>query len=163
MAYRVIVLALAIIELVGCAECVTEGCDALRDRAPGHHSGIGGVVASQSDVVANGCQECGFAHASIEVFQLQGTLASADVASAAMNATSPLATIAADERYHLNLDPGAYLVCVTLRCIGVTVVADTVTTINIKLRYGPTSFFVIDSASNRFTEQFGLEHSAEDG
>lgn len=52
MAYRVIVLALAIIELVGCAECVTEGCDALRDRAPGHHSGIGGVVASQSDVVA---------------------------------------------------------------------------------------------------------------
>ena len=163
MAYRVIVLALAMTELVGCAECVTEGCDALRDRASGRQSGIGGIVASRSDVVANGCEECGFDRASIEVFQLKGTLASNDVASAAMSATTPHATIAAFERYHLKLDPGAYLVCVTLHCIGVTVAADTLTTVNIKLRYGPTSFFIIDSASNRFTEQFGFERSGEDG
>jgi hypothetical protein len=39
----------------------------------------------------------------------------------------------------------------------VNVVADAVTTVNIKKRYGPTSFFIIDPASGKFAEQLGFE------
>jgi hypothetical protein len=140
---------------------VTEGCDALRDRAPGRQSGIGGVIASQSDVVANGCQECGFAQASIEVFQLEEPATSAEAASAAIRGTSPLARIAASARYNMDLDPRSYLVCVTHRCLSVRVVDDAVTTVNIKQRFGPTSFFVVDPTSSKFTEQFGFEQVGE--
>ena len=147
-----IVLAMVALGLTGCAECVTEGCDALRDRAPGHQSGIGGVIASQSDVVANGCQECGFAEASIDVFRLE----------AAIDMTSPLARIAASTRYNVNLEPATYLVCVTRQCLSVRVVDDAVTTVNVKQRFGPTSFFVVETASNKFEEQFGFEQVGEE-
>jgi hypothetical protein len=157
VAIRAIVLAMVVLGLAGCVECVTEGCDALRDRAAGDRSGIGGVIAAQSDVVANDCQECGFSQASIEVFQLEKPVASAESARAAIGATPPFATIAASERYNASLEPGSYLVCVTRRCVSVNVVAETVTTVNVKQRYGPSSFFIVDPASGKFMEQFGFE------
>jgi hypothetical protein len=157
MVYRVITLAMVVLGLGGCMECITEGCDALRDKAEGRESGIAGVIAAQSDVVANGCQECGFEQASIEVFQLEEPVASAEAASAAIGETPPLTTIAASGRYNQSLSPGSFLVCVARRCVSVSVVADAVTTVNIKQRYGPTSFFLVDPASGKFTEQFGFE------
>ena len=63
----------------------------------------------------------------------------------------------ASERYSASLEPGTYLVCVGRSCIDTAVTADAPTTVNIKLRYGPTSFFVIDENSGKFVEDFGIE------
>lgn len=162
MVERVFMVAMVALGLAGCAECPTEGCDALRDRAPGRQPGIGGIIASQSDVVVNGCEECGFAEASIEVFRLKEPVTSAEAASAAIGMTSPLVKLVASARYNAPLDPGAYLVCVARQCLSVRVMDGAVTTVNIKQRFGPTSFFVVDPASNQLHEQFGFEQVGQE-
>jgi hypothetical protein len=55
--------------LAACETCAREGCDALSTHA-GQAAGqtrVAGVVASESDVVGNGCQECGFTGAEVFV------------------------------------------------------------------------------------------------
>jgi len=55
-----------------CAECDREGCDALRRPAARESAGlvgVAGVVASASDVVNDGCQECPLGEATLQIFQ----------------------------------------------------------------------------------------------
>jgi hypothetical protein len=50
----------------------------LREHARGDGNGIGGGVASKSDVVTNGCAECGFGETTVEIFALDAPARSED-------------------------------------------------------------------------------------
>lgn len=158
---RRLVCAFATALAVACgSSCPREGCDALRSRASGNVAGIGGVVAYESDVVENGCAECGFGDATIEVYALSAPVTSDAEASAVVRDASPLTSIEASRRYSAPLEPGEYLVCVHTNCIDVRVATGAVTTVNVKLRYGPASFFVVDAFAGGFVEDFGFDVSA---
>jgi hypothetical protein len=146
--------------ILACSSCPREGCDALTRRASGSTSGIGGVVASQSDVVENGCAECPFGDAPLDIYALSAPVTSDAEASAVVRDSSPLSTIQASHRYTAPLDPGDYLACVHDRCVSVSVVDGAVTTVNIKLVYGPTTFFVADADTGSIVQDLGLDVSA---
>ena len=64
------VVALAVVALLAsCTPCNREGCDAMASAAAqSGHSAIAGIVASESDTVGNGCQECRFGVAALGCF-----------------------------------------------------------------------------------------------
>lgn len=137
----VVLLALA---LAGCEECAREGCDALGQHADnGAEARVAGVVASESDVVANDCQECGFAAADIEAWSVeQEATTEAQVAAALAEPSQGSARAGADGRFSLALSPGHYVVCVNQSCFNAETRASTTTTLNVKLINGVSQGFI---------------------
>jgi hypothetical protein len=138
---------------LGCGSCPTEGCDALRKSAKGEGTGIGGIVAEKSDVVGNGCQECRFGDAQLAVWAVDSPVMPDQVDSVISG--PPDERVSACKRFRIELPEGAHLLCRDVDCVNLSVTDGALTTANVKLRKGPTSFFVIDD-SGKFTEQFGL-------
>lgn len=137
---------LVLVALPGCdPACDRKGCDALGSAATDDHvSSLAGVVAYQSDVVSNGCQECVFSSARLSLWPVTTPVVDQDSAKAIVEGSSTPITIQADQRYRQALDPGTYLVCQRPSCTSVDIVAGHVTPMNVKMMDGPTQFIVFD-------------------
>ena len=134
----------------GCAPCNRSGCQALSSPAVDTgRSGIGGVVAIESDVITNGCQECTFGSTTLAVWKTSSPVTDRASARAAVDNSPPTMTILAENRYDLALDPGQYLVCRRPNCVLVEVVSDHLTPVNVRIIFGPTNFIVFDRTSRR--------------
>ena len=130
--------------LGGCnEECNRDGCDALTKHAS---SGVvAGVVASESDVVSNDCQECTFAQARVRAWPVDSAAQTdAELRAVVMGAPSASAESGANGRYRLDdLPSGALLVCVgSSSCFNVDALGPGTTTLNVKLIDGISSGFV---------------------
>jgi hypothetical protein len=125
-------------------DCNREGCDALgRIAHDDGQSAIAGVIASESDAVANGCQECSFGTANLDFFHTTAKISDSTEAQAWIKAHAPDATLAADTAYRQLLDPGDYLVCVEQHaCASAEVAAGHVVTLNIRRINGPPVFLI---------------------
>jgi hypothetical protein len=144
--------------LLGCSDCDRQGCEALRHPTQQRGTGIGGVVAAMSDVVGNGCQECGFqSGGAVAIWEVESAVSTPAAANPVFAAADPVRASASDGRFFATLAPGQYLVCSAPNCINVTVAEDTTTTVNVKRRDGPTSFFVVDPESRSLEEDYGLD------
>ena len=133
-----------------CNTCNRSGCDSLgTPAADDHQSAIAGVIASESDLVGNGCQECPFASMSLAIWAVPGPVTDATGAKATIQAGPATVALKADGRYRQALDPGSYMLCAApsgyeSACVSVDVVAGHVTPVNLKLLYGPFQFIVFD-------------------
>lgn len=149
-------VALVLIALCACSDdnCAREGCDAIAEpvASTSISTGIAGVVATETDLVENGCQECWFASGSFEVWSAPSPITTQEEATALIAAGPSSARIAADPRYELALEPGDYLVChrssVGGVCAAVSLAAGQISTIHLKLIFGPPQMRVFDSKSN---------------
>jgi hypothetical protein len=143
--------------LAGCsADCARQGCDALAQRAAQNGPGVAGVVASESDLVADGCAECSFDQATVEIWPTESPVTSADDARMLTAASGTPVTVSANPRFAEPLEQGNYLVCVRPNCVAVEVRTETIT-VNVKRRNGPTSFFLAASSGAALTEDYGFE------
>jgi hypothetical protein len=141
--------------LASCMDCDRDGCETVMQASSESGTGIAGVVAQLSDVEENGCQECPFGVATLGLWRVDVPVVDGAAARLTME-RQPDVTIEALEAYARELDAGHYLLCEHMSCIGVTVSEGERLTVNLKRRYGPTSFFV--SASG-FDEDFGIDVS----
>ena len=140
----------AILATASCTPCDRAGCDGYRRKATASVQGVAGLVAYASDSVANGCQECALAQSILHVWKADGPIATA-TAAATLVAAAPTATVNANEHYQLQLAPADYLLCVApgnQPCAALSVSSGAATTVNVKLRYGPTSLRVFDGGSS---------------
>lgn len=128
--------------LLGCANCEREGCDALDERATGAGTGLGGVIAARSDVVADGCTECPLGEARLAIWRVDAPVTTEAEAIAVVGARDPDTTEDVSGRYQLELAPAAYLLCMRPSCVAVDVVADQTATVNIEQIEGPPRFFL---------------------
>ena len=142
--------------LTACPGCPTEGCDALQTIADGQGSAVAGIIAIQSDDVNNGCTECGFSDATIEIWSNPSSVSSDPEAKALVESAEALVAMPASSTSHQPLQPGTYLFCVRPSGISLTVNDDTLT-VNIKRRFGPPSFFVAASNASFESEDFGFD------
>jgi hypothetical protein len=112
---------------------------------------VAGVVASESDVIGNGCQECGFASSTLDIWLTTGRVQDA-VTAGTIVSTTPLVAVQADGHYQIELDPADYLLCVdvlgSLPCVPFTVEMSKVTTVNVKRVFGPAGFLVFAPGSS---------------
>lgn len=136
--------------LLGCAPCDRSGCQAIESqRAVGEGAqGIGGVVAYQSDVSADGCVPCGFSEARIKVWALDAP--SIDLARAQIE-TQPLIERTFEAEYLLLLDPGAYVMCVSrppAQCRVVEVPKGGVVTAHLRRGFGNTRWLPVRAESD---------------
>jgi hypothetical protein len=149
--------------LLGCsAACPREGCDALERRVgdSGTESRIAGVIASESDVVANDCQECGFASAQVSAWHRDGDGETTDIVKEQTSGPAQLeAQAGSDGKYVLELEPGDYWVCAGIACFGASVVEGRTTTLNIKLINGISSGFLGLPGKSGVTRVAGIERS----
>jgi hypothetical protein len=97
--------------LFACHPCDESGCAALEDHASEAGTAVAGAIVYQDDVVENGCLECPFGGAQIDVWQVDGPVDSDDEAQAIVSERDSDAMLEAHERYALELDPGHYLFC----------------------------------------------------
>lgn len=142
--------------LVGCNDCDRGGCESFSKRAKaGIAQGVAGTVSLESDAVADGCQICAFSEAGLEIWSTPADARLAPGAEACPLMAAPaFASLTALGHYERQLDPGQYLVCVVggkdRPCIGITVTAGQVTTLNVKHVYGPSIVAVLDPGSTAF-------------
>ncbi len=154
--------AMAVAGCLACSPCERTACEALSQRASagGRESRVAGILASESDAVANDCQECSFAAAQqVYAWPVDAPAKTSADVRAATTATPPLAkaTSSADGRYALALDSGIYLVCAHISCFSVTVFGGRTTTLNMRLINGPSSGFLGLPDSSNLTRVEGLE------
>jgi hypothetical protein len=145
---RVVRVALLLSGVVfgSCANCPREGCDALAAASTGTGgAGIAGVVASESDVIANGCQKCLFGSTQLTIWKASSAVTdNASAAALVHSSVAPTVSLSANGRYEQALDPGSYLVCSRPDCVAVEVSANRVTTVHVKLVEGPPQFVLFD-------------------
>ena len=156
-ALLLITLGIGLAPTAGCAPCDQAGCDAL--GSPARDTGasaVAGMIAYQTDVVANGCQECGFSSTMLSFWKTPALVTDTPSAMAIV-AGPPTATLQADKRYQQLLDPGSYLVCVRAYCAGVDVLPDHVTTVHVKMGFGPAQFVVFDPGTRNSRSAARLE------
>jgi hypothetical protein len=133
--------------LAACNPCNRIGCDAIGTPAADNgKSEMAGFISSESDVVANGCQECPFASATLAIWAAPGPVTDVLAARAIVQAAPATVTLQADGHYRQALDPGSYLLCtypssLDTACVGVAVIAGHVAPVNLK---GPFQFIVFD-------------------
>lgn len=151
-------LALSLVLSLGSCgpKCDYSGCDAFAGPADAAiNQGISGAVAYQSDVEQDGCHHCGAGRADLWLWATP-TLIENEADSAAVTAATPTQQIPAGLFYDRILDPGPYLLCVQgfapNPCVSFAVVADQVTTVNVKLLEGPPVVRVFDAGSNVFRD-----------
>jgi hypothetical protein len=153
---NVLLLAGVVLAVGGCADCDTSGCNLLQRGAAQKGSGIGGVIAQKSDVVENGCAECPFGEALVEVWATEGAVERDE--AAVLTATNSLVTaVVATKRYHVALAPGSYVLRVTRQCVNVVVTAERTLTVNLKQRNGPTGFWMTGPGTSAMAETFGFD------
>jgi hypothetical protein len=143
--------------LSGCAECDREGCDSLDERAAAQGTGIGGVVAHQSDVVADGCAECPLGEARLELWAVAESVGTEAAARSLIAARGPDVTASVSGRYIHPLQAGRYLLCVRPGCVDVTVAEGQTLTVNLKRRDGPTGFYVAQTIGIPLAEDYGFD------
>lgn len=108
---------------------------------------IAGVVASESDVIGNGCQACPLGTATLAIWKTSGPVTDDAGAQAVVDASAATMTIQADQRYAQALDPGSYLICQRPFCVSADIAAGHVTTVHIMQINGPIQFIVFDAQS----------------
>jgi hypothetical protein len=121
--------------------------------APRQETGVAGVVASSSDLVVDGCQECSFGQANLELWRTDTPITTETAAITLLEERASDVTENVSAHYRLPLEPGPYLLCVRPNCVALTVVVDETLTVNIKRRNGATGFFV----GNPLEETFGFD------
>jgi len=145
-----------------CQPCNRDGCDALRTRAPERGMGrIAGVVASESDVVNNDCQECAFAaDVSTRAWPVAEPVASDDELRAVTAATAgpPLltTTTSATGQYSLVLPSQSFVVCFQSSCFNATAAPNLTATLNVRLVNGVSHGFLWEVGSSDWAEQDAL-------
>lgn len=150
-------LGLAPLLLLACGDdtCNREGCDALQGRAAEEkgQTRVAGVVAYLSDVVANGCQECGLAEqATVGAWSLAEPVKDqAEIPAITAEAPDATAQVTAGS-YNLALSAGPHLVCVSNGCFNVTAVAERTTTLNVRLVFGVPRGFIGEADTKGLTE-----------
>lgn len=149
---------LAVLALVAVAcgdDCDESGCEAVAAPSKSKvETGIAGSVAISSDVVENGCQECTFATATLELWRTETLVTTSDERDAAVGAAADQ-TLPIDASYSSPLEPGNYLVCEGPEpCVSFQLRDGDLVTVNVKHRYGPTSFFVFDAQGKGQGEMF---------
>jgi hypothetical protein len=127
----------------GCGPCDRSGCTWLERHASASGTGAAGIVASESDVVANGCQECPFSETDLSAWKVDQPVQDAATAQAIIAAGPPYVSGHVVENYIMTLDPGHHLFCSgTTNCIGIEITEGEMLTVNVAQVYGPTSFRV---------------------
>jgi hypothetical protein len=133
----------------GCSsnsDCDRSGCDAMTSPASGISVGIAGVVASESDLVENGCHECPFGQAQVEIWKVDTPITpEADVRSVVLGKPR-IVTIVAAPFFRKTLDPGTYVVCMESACVEVSVEPGLVTTVNIMKGFGTQNFWIAEGS-----------------
>lgn len=119
-------------------------------------TGIAGSVAHLSDVTEDGCTECLLDQGELDVYPL-AMPARSDAEAASVIAQGGHTRFAIAQQYQQELSPGTYLVCTWSSCANVEVTAGHTSTVNVKLRNGRTSFFVLDAKHTELVEDFGLD------
>jgi len=143
-----VALCLGLTAVSACTPRNRAGCDATGGPvADTGQAAIAGVVASESDVIGNGCQECPLGTATLTFWTTSGPVPDDASAKAIVDGGPPTITLQANQRYLQALDPGSYLVCARPFCVNVAVAADHVTTVHLKQIFGPTQFIVFDAQS----------------
>jgi hypothetical protein len=137
--------------LASCVPCDHDGCKAVEHPAEDVSIavGIAGVASSESDVVANGCQECPLSEGTMQVWAVPNAVTTADEASAVVMGGEPTLEIDIDERYEQMLDAGEYLVCISSgeTCAGITI-GNAVVTVHARYVFGPASLIVFEPGSD---------------
>ncbi|HEX7598842.1 MAG TPA: hypothetical protein VF518_11550 [Polyangia bacterium] len=131
--------------------CERGGCDAAAKPATDKgQSEIAGAVASEGDVVENGCSECPFAKWPLSIWATSEPVNDVGRAKAIIQAGPAMVTLQADGRYRQALDAGSYLLCAVIGggygtvCVGISVVAGHATPVNLQLNTGLSRFTVFD-------------------
>jgi hypothetical protein len=135
-------------------DCDRSGCESFNKVASTHiGQGIGGAISLESDQVTDGCQVCALSEAGLEVWRVPAAVHDA-TAACQLAATPFTMAFTALGHYDQELDPGDYLVCVSGKasrpCIGVTVAAGKVSTLNVKHTYGHSAMAVLDPSGAAF-------------
>jgi len=138
---QLILAMMAALRAVSCMPCDRSGCEALDDHVSSDKTGVAGIVSSESDVVANGCQECPLSQASLQLWQVDAPVPDDAAAAALVSERDPDVSSLAEERYVLELQAGHYLLCSRPSCANIEVLGGEALTVNVALRFGPTSFF----------------------
>jgi hypothetical protein len=126
-----------------CDPCNRDGCDALQRRAPREStSRIAGVVASETDVVRNGCQECGFATVDIKAWPTDQEVTTEAELSMVAKGSADRTRSSANGEYSLPLATGMYVVCFQNSCFNARAEAGETTTLNVRLVDGVSSGFL---------------------
>jgi len=107
-------------------------------------TGIAGVVAIESDVITNGCVECGFGAATLAIWKADSPVADAQAAKAVVAGSQPTRTVAAGSSYRQQLDPGHYLVRTSSEAVAVEVIDGHLTTLHVLVVFGPPQFILFD-------------------
>ena len=129
--------------------CPREGCEAVdRPAKASIDRGLAGSAASPSDVVANGCQECGLTQGTLTVYAAASPITNEAVAAETFSNSEPAATIDIDGDYERALEPGWYLVCVEEvgrgQCKGVEVPSQGIVTVHLVFPFGPVQIVVFE-------------------
>jgi hypothetical protein len=157
--------------LVGaCAlNCDQSGCDAgeLPVDNASIDTGIAGVAFSESDVVANGCQECTLSQGTLRVWESAAPVESQDDAVALLAQGEADVEIMIDERYEQALDPGHYLVCVGSEdedrtCAALALATGDVYTVHARFVFGPSSLVLFRPGDDDPSEDGIYEVSPSD-
>jgi hypothetical protein len=126
-----------------CNPCNRDGCDALQRRAPRAGAPrIAGVVASETDAVVNGCQECGFAAVDIKAWPTDQEVTTEAELSLVAKGSADSTRSSTSGEYSLPLAPGIYVVCFQNSCFNAGTNADEATTLNVRLINGVSSGFL---------------------
>jgi hypothetical protein len=113
--------------------CPREGCDAFEKPAVDTgETGVGGVVARESNDTTNGCTECPFGSTRIALWATDNFMN-------VLLTAPPTASVQANGRYFLALEPGGYTACVGDNCVDLTVSANHVTSLNVRFGAFDTS------------------------
>lgn len=120
----------------------------MKSRAPSDGTNaIAGAIAAQSDVIANGCAECGLSSAELAIWSTPTLVQDEAEAQTVVSAKPPTFSLSAHGTYRQPVPPGTYLFCAT-ECVAVTVTLGMVTTVNIMQVFGPTSYRVFEAAAS---------------
>jgi hypothetical protein len=140
--FQLILLVMATFGLATCRPCDRSGCDALGDHVSSDQTGVAGIVSSESDLVANGCQECPLSQATLQLWRVEAPVPDEATAAALVSEREPDVSDLAQERYLFELEAGYYLLCSRPNCTNIEVRGDETLTVNVAQHFGPTSFFV---------------------
>ncbi len=128
---------------VACDEpCDRSGCDAMnRIGDSTGQSEVTGFVAYSSDVIANDCQECGFAETTLEFWHTDAELTDIEAAQVLAASRPADQTVTATHQYRQSLEPRSYLMCAGgYDCVAFAISPGMTTTLNLRMTEGPTRF-----------------------
>jgi hypothetical protein len=130
--------------LTACSDCPRDACEA--SSRPYHGSlveGVAGVVSSESDTVANGCQRCEWGSARLDIWSTAALVANAAEAEQVVSSGPPVATVMAEHRYEKALGAGNYLVCVLPgACASFALGPREIASVNVRTGNGPSGLVV---------------------